>query len=171
MAIISPLVDISLIALAVVVVSRFMQRKFIDKKKQKAAQKNMKEKQAQIKELMKNNDDKSKQEMQKLQQEIMEEMSETMQGSMRYMMFSLPVFFGAFFIMGQFYGGTLFETPFLVPKFENFFMLNPFTWIPTGLVGETGWLKWYFLTYLAVSIVLGVTLKIKEKIQERNKAI
>ena len=88
---------------------------------------------------------------------------------MRYMMFSLPIFFGAYFILGQLYGIEMFETPFLVPKFENFFMFNPLTWIPTAWVSQTGWLKWYFLTYLITSIVLGIVLKIKEKIMEASK--
>jgi len=171
MAVISPIVDISLVALAVVAVSRFLQSKMIDKEKQKAAQTRMKEKQAKIKELMQNTDEKSKSEMQKLQQEMFEEMGESMQGTMRYMIFSLPIFFGAFFILGSFYGGMYFQAPFPVPKFQDFFFLNPLTWIPVGFVLETGWLKWYFMTYLIVSIVLGITLKIKEKVQEQSKAL
>jgi len=157
-----PLVEISLIAMAVVVISRAMQAKFIDKDKQKAAQARMKEKQTKIKELMKNEDEKSKNEMQRLQQEMMEEMSETMQGSMRYMMFSLPIFFGAFFVLRMFYENQVFATPFEVPTFSNFFFLNPFSWIPTGLAMETGWLRWYFLTYLATSISLGIIFKIRD---------
>ncbi len=171
MAVISPLVDISLVALAVVAVSRLLQARMIDKGKQKAAQARMKEKQAKIKQLMRNNDDKSRQEMQRLQQEMFEEMSETMQGSLRYMMFSLPIFFGAYFVLGMFYGGISFETPFLVPKFEGFFLFNPFTWMPTDWVMHTGWLKWYFITYLIVSIALGIVLKIKEKVTEESKAL
>ena len=167
MAVISPTLDISLIALAVVAISRILQRKLIDKDKQKATQARMKEKQSRIKELMKREDTQSKTEVQKLQQEIFEEMGESMQGSLRYMMFSLPVFFGAFFILGNFYGGTLFETPFPVPKFENFFFLNPFSWIPIDWVNQAGWLKWYFITYLIASIILGILLKIKEKIKSK----
>jgi uncharacterized membrane protein (DUF106 family) len=163
MAIVGPVVEISLVAVAVVVASRFLQSMRIDKEKQKAAQTRMKEKQAKIKELMKQGDEKSKGEMQRLQKEMFEEMSESMQGSMRYMLFSLPLFFGAFFVLGHFYGGTLFEAPFLVPKFENFFFLNPLTWVPVDWVLQTGWLKWYFITYLITSIFLGIILKIKEK--------
>jgi len=128
----------------------------------------MKEKQAKIKELMKKDDEKSKKEMDGLQKEMFEEMNETMQGSMRYMMFSLPVFFGAFFVMGQFYGGLLFEAPFLVPKFEHFFFLNPLTWIPVGWSIETGWLKWYFITYLITSIAIGIAMKIRGKLTEHE---
>ena len=47
------MIEIGLIALVVVVVSKILQSKMIDKKKQKAAQAKMKEKQARIKELMK----------------------------------------------------------------------------------------------------------------------
>ena len=163
MVIISPTIDISLIAMAVVVISKIMQAKFIDKKKQKESQARMKEKQKKIKELMHKEDEKSKNEMDTLQKELLEEMNETMQGTMRYMMFSLPLFLGAFFVMGTLFGIEMFETPFLVPKFEGFFMFNPFTWMPVGWVGQTGWLKWYFITYLITSITIGIVMKIKEK--------
>ena len=163
MVIISPTIDISLIAVAVVVISKIMQAKFIDKKKQKESQARMKEKQKKIKELMHKEDEKSKNEMDTLQKELLEEMNETMQGTMRYMMFSLPLFLGAFFVMGTLFGIEMFETPFLVPKFEGFFMFNPFTWMPVGWVGQTGWLKWYFIVYLITSITIGIVMKIKEK--------
>jgi uncharacterized membrane protein (DUF106 family) len=166
MALISPLADISLIALAVVALSRFLQSKLIDKEKQKAAQASMKEKQAKIKELMKNSDEKSKQQMDQLQKEMFEEMNESMQGSLRYMMFSLPVFFGAFFILGQFYGGAAYETPFMVPLFKGFHIFNPLSWIPVGWGFETGWLRWYFLTYLFASIILGIAMKVREKLKK-----
>ena len=169
MALISVVVDVGLIAVAVVAISRLLQSKLIDKKKQKAAQRRMKEKQARIKELMKNQDEKGKSEMSRLQKEMFEDMNETMQGSMRYMMFSLPVFFGAFFILGSFYGGTLFEAPFLLPRFEGFFFLNPLSWVPVGWGIETGWLKWYFIVYLIVSITLAIGLKIMERVKKTEK--
>ena len=109
MAVINPLIDISLITLALVVISRFLQSKLIDKEKQKASQARMKEKQAKIKELMKNTDEKSKQEMNQLQKEMFEEMNETMQGSLRYMMFSMPLFFGVFFVLGSVLYNLFFE--------------------------------------------------------------
>lgn len=167
MALISPVVDISLVALVLVVVSRLLQGRMIDKEKQKEAQKRMKEKQGRIKELMKNGDEKSKNEMQRLQQEIFEEMNETMQGSMKYMVTSLPLFLGAWWVMGYFYGGLMFSTPFLVPKFEGFFLLNPFTWIPTGFVAETGYAKWYIISYFIFAIVLGIALKVREKLSKK----
>ncbi len=168
MAVISPLVDISLVTIAVVAISRLLQSKLIDKEKQKVAQASMKEKQAKIKELMKNSDEKSKQEMDRLQKEMFEEMNETMQGSLRYMMFSLPVFFGAFFVLGQFYGGQTYATPFLVPLFKNFHIFNPMGWIPVGWGFETGWLRWYFLTYLVTSIILGIAMKVREKLVKKE---
>jgi len=163
MAFISPVVDISLITVAVVIASKVLQNKLIDRKKQKESQARMKEKQAKIKELMKKGDEKSRNEMDALQKEILTDMNDTMQGSMRYMMFSLPIFFGAFFILGNFYGGLVFDAPFAVPKFDNFFFLNPLSWIPVGWGLNTGWLKWYFITYLITSIVIGVVMKVKEK--------
>jgi len=168
MALVTPVIDIGLITVAVVIISRFLQSKLIDKKKQKQAQKNMKEKQARIKELMKSQDGKSRDEMERLQKELLLEMNETMQGSMRYMMFSLPLFFGAFFVFGHFYGNQVFEAPFLLPKFDNFFFLNPLTWVPAGWSLETGWLKLYFVTYLIASILLGIAFKVKEKVLKRG---
>ena len=163
MVIINPVIEISLITLVVVVVSRVLQAKLIDKDKQKEAQGRMKEKQAKIKELVKKEDEKSKNEMNQLQKEIFEDMNATMQGSMRYMMFSLPLFFGAFFVLGQLFGGQVFEAPFILPKFEGFFFLNPFSWVPVGWGLETGWLKLYFVTYLVSSIVIAAAMKIRKK--------
>lgn len=162
MALITAAVDIVLVAAGIVIVSKLLQNKLIDKEKQKASQKNMKEKQAKIKELMKNTDEKSKREMERLQTEMLQEMNETMQGSMRYMMFSLPIFFGVWFVLGYFYGGMIIEAPFLVPKFNGFFMFNPFSWVPVDWNMQSGWLKWYFISYLLISIGLGIVLKIRE---------
>jgi len=169
MVLVSPIIEIGLISLVVVALSKILQSKMIDKKKQKASQARMKEKQAKIKELVKNQDEKSKSEMERLQKEMFEDMNETMQGSMKYMMFSLPLFFGAFFIMGSLYGGMLLQAPFPLPKFEGFFFLNPFTWVPVGWGPETGWLKWYFIIYLIASIVFAIIMKIVEK--TRTKAM
>ena len=162
MVLFDPLLEIGLIAIIVVVASRLLQTKFIDKKKQKETQASMKIKQAKIKELMKNDDEKSKNEMEQLQKELFEEMGEMMQGTTRYMMFSLPIFFGVFFVLGQFYGIQVFTTPFLVPKFEGFFMLNPFSWMPVDWVNQTGWLKWYIIIYFVLSMGWGIVLKIKD---------
>ncbi len=169
MAFVSPLIDISLISVALVVASKFLQSKLVDKDRQKAAQQRMKDKQKRIKELMGKQDEKSKREVAKLQKELFEEMGESMQGTMRYMMFSLPLFFGAFFLLGMFYGGLTFETPFPVPKFEGFFLLNPLSWIPVGWSLTTGWLKWYFITYLITLIILSIVLKVLKKMKGQNK--
>jgi uncharacterized membrane protein (DUF106 family) len=167
MALISAVVDISLVAVLLVVVSRLLQGRMIDKDRQKAAQARMKEKQGRIKELMKNEDERSKNEMKQLQQEIFEEMNETMQGSMKYMIVSLPLFLAAWWLMGWLYGGQLFATPFAVPKFDGFFFLNPFTWIPSGWVLESGYAKWYIVVYFIVAIVLGIAMKVREKIVKK----
>jgi len=170
MVFIDPILEIGLIALAVVVVSKFLQSRMIDKKKQKEAQANMKEKQVKIKELMKAGDEKSKNEMDRLQKEMFEDMNATMQGTMKYMIFSMPLFFGAFFVLGFLYGGMLIEAPFVLPKFQGFFFLNPFTWVPVGWGTETGWLKWYFIIYLIASIAISIALKAREKfIKEKRE--
>ncbi len=163
MVFISPAIDISLITLALVVVSRFLQSKLVNKEKQKAAQQRMKEKQKRIKELIASNDERSKNEAAALQREIFAEMGESMQGSMRYMMVSLPFFLVVFAALGFFYGGLYFDALFPIPKFEG--------WLPVGLTTKTGWFKWYFFTYLIASIVLGIVLKIWVKAREEKKVV
>ena len=161
-------IEIGIIALVVVVASKILQSKMIDKKKQKEAQAKMKEKQKRIKELMKNGDEKSKNEMDRLQKEMLEDMNATMQGTMKYMLVSMPLFFGAFFVLGSLYGGMLFTAPIILPKFQGFFFLNPLTWIPVGWGYETGWLKWYFIIYLIASIIIAITLKVREKVVKKG---
>jgi len=166
MALISPSIGITLISVFLVVVSRFIQSKMVDKKKMKEMQKRSKEKQKRIKELIQRNDEQSKAEVQRLQQEMFADMGESMQGSMRYMMVSMPLFLGVFFLMGMFYGGMTIDAPFPLPKFQGFFLLNPLSWLPVGLSIKTGWLKLYFFSYLITSIVVSIALKIVEKMRK-----
>ena len=56
----------------------------------------------------------------------------------------------------------------MLPKFQGFFFLNPFTWVPVGWGYETGWLKWYFIIYLIASIIIAVTLKVREKVVKKG---
>ena len=77
MVLISAGIDIAIIATVLVVASRILQSKMIDKKKMKEQRKEMKEKQAQIKELLGKDDEKSRQDAQQLQMEIMKSMSES----------------------------------------------------------------------------------------------
>jgi uncharacterized membrane protein (DUF106 family) len=162
MVFISPAIDIGLISLALVVVSRFLQSKLVNKEKQKAAQQRMKEKQKRMKELIANNDERSKNEAAALQREMFAEMGESMQGSMRYMMVSLPFFLVVYAALGFYYGGLYFDALFPIPKFQG--------WLPVGLATKTGWFKWYFFNYLIASIVLGIVLKIWVKAREEKKA-
>ncbi|MDP2974272.1 MAG: EMC3/TMCO1 family protein [Candidatus Diapherotrites archaeon] len=161
MALISPAIDISLITLALVVIGRFLQSKLINKEKQKASQQRMKEKQKRIKELVASNDERSKSEAAALQREMFAEMGESMQGSMRYMMVSLPFFLVVYAALGFYYGGLYFDALFPVPKFDGL--------LPVGLATKTGWFKWYFFNYMIASIVLGIVLKVWVKAREQPK--
>ncbi len=163
MAFLTPAIDIAVISAVLVAVSRFIQGKLVDKAKMKEIQKRSKEKQRRIKELVQRTDEQSKAEIQRLQQEMFAEMGESMQGSRRYMMVSLPIFLVVSFLLGTFYGGTAFDALFPLPEFNNFFLLNPLTWIPVGFSVKTGWLKWYFFSYMIVSIVLSIAAKIYGK--------
>ncbi len=162
MVFISPAIDIGLISVALVVVSRFLQSKLVDKEKQKAAQQRMKEKQKRMKELIASNDERSKNEAAALQREMFAEMGESMQGSMRYMMVSLPFFLVVYAALGFLYGGLYFDALFPIPKFQGI--------IPVSLTTKTGWFKWYFFNYLIASIVLGIIIKVWAKSREEKKA-
>ncbi|MCX6798736.1 MAG: EMC3/TMCO1 family protein [Candidatus Diapherotrites archaeon] len=162
---ISPAIDIVLISAVLVAASRLLERRFVDKKKMKESQQRMKEKQKQIKDLMQRSDEKSKQDATRMQQEMLQEMSENMQGSLNYMMVSLPVFLVAFFFLGQLYGGKIFEAPFPLPQFHGFSIINPFSWVPVGIGTETGYLRWYFISYLIISILLGIAMKIASRVR------
>ena len=170
MSLISPAIDIVLISAVLVAVSRVLEAKIGNKKKMKESQQRMKEKQKQIKELAKRDDEKSKQEAQKLQQEMLQEMGESMQGSMRYMMISMPIFLVVFLFLGAAYGSTTLEALFPLPKFSGFFLLNPLTWIPVDFTTTTGWLKWYFFSYLIISIIVGIVWRAVEKTRGKKNA-
>ena len=150
MAFISAFADIALIALGLALMSQIVRRKFMDPKKMKKERVEMKEKQKEIKELMKNDDQKSKTEVQRLQREIMELASGSMRGSMKMMLFTLPVYFLVFIFLRMSYTGIyFFSYPFALPLFGE----------------QAGWLDWYILSALVSAIVLGIIFKIVDKVK------
>ena len=82
--------------------------------------------------------------------------------SNKVMLISLPIFLVFFAGMGFFFGGISFESLIPLPKFVEFGLLNPGSWIPVGITTTTGYYKAYFFYYLIITISLGFLEKIYE---------
>ena len=161
MALFDPMIDIALATIAIALISRALQSKFVDRKKMKQQQADMKEKQKKVKELMQKTDQKSRLEMEKLQKEMLESMSESMQGSMRYMMISLPLFLGFFWVLGTAYEGALISLPFAVPIIHRNMSFE--------ITASISWLWWYIYSMFAISIMINLALKAWDKSKEARK--
>ena len=161
MALFEPAVSILLTTVALVIISKILQSKFIDKEKMKLQRQQMKEKQNKIKELLKEGDHKKK-EADKLQTEILENTMEMMQSSNKMMFVSLPIFLGIFFVLGFVYGETLLTSLIPLPQtgwWNGLPIPNFFEWRM-----EAGYRTIYIYYYLALSIIVGIGLKIFEKL-------
>ncbi|MEW6295427.1 MAG: EMC3/TMCO1 family protein [Candidatus Diapherotrites archaeon] len=157
MALISPTVDIAVLAIIVTGISVFLQGKLTDRKKMKKQQDEMKEKQKRIKELSKNSDKKSKKEMARIQMEILEASTEMMKGSMKYMMVSMVVFLPILYAITFLYSGT---------KTIIGNVTIPFTsWVVPS------YLAWYIGVGIISGIILNAIVKAmdKRKEEEQNK--
>jgi uncharacterized membrane protein (DUF106 family) len=135
------------------VVTKILQRKLIDKEKMKEYQKKIKEDQAKFKELLKEAE-KNKKEIEELQTQILKQNTEMLNMNMKLSMFTMPVFLIAFWFLGTLYGGQTLVSIIPLPKFNDFFLLNPVSWIPIGLSTATGYYKAYFFYYMISVIVL-----------------
>ena len=164
--IVNPMIDIIAISAVLSVSSKILQAKFIDKDKMKAQQAGMKEKQKKMQELMKQNDPKSKNELEAMEKEMMETMNKMMSGSMKVMMFSMALFLPAFFIMGFLYEEAVINLPIPIPWLaEGFDLFNIGTW-GISMYNETNWFGWYFVAYLAITIIIGLGQKILKSIEQ-----
>jgi uncharacterized membrane protein (DUF106 family) len=159
-----PAILILIIAVVVVLISKFLQKKFIDKEKIKSLQSKVKEKSKLYQDAIKSNDknkiEKSQEEMFAIQSELMQQM---MPGQMKLMLITLPIFMVVFYVLGSFYEGISFNYFFSLPTFEAFNFINPFTWIPNGFSISTGYKKAYIFSGLFASIILTIVEKMIEK--------
>ena len=144
-----------------VLVSKILQNKFIDKEKMKRNKERMKKKQQQIKQYMK---DGEKEKAQELQKEIMADTMEMMKGTQKMMVVSLPLII-VYFILGAFYAGMTFDSLFAIPTF-TWYGIIPFP--DGGLSIATGWRRAYFIYYFMWFIVIGIIMKVKEKIMDKS---
>ena len=147
----NPVLEIIGISFVMVCISQFVQRKLVDRKKMKSNQALMKEKQKRIKELMQKDDQKSKAEVERLQKEMLGLMNQTMQGTMKHMLFTFPVFIVVFWVLSIVYSGILIQLPFAVPVVHRNFSFE----ITAGI----SWLWWYIYTSFAFSILFSIVFK------------
>jgi len=142
------MVEIALFSIAITLISRLIQEKLVDKKKQKTHQDRMKENQKKMNDLMKRNDETAKKEMEKLQGEALESMNVIMQGNMKYMIFSLPLFLVFYWVLGQLYGGTPITLPFPLPIIHRNFSFE--------ITSTISWLWWYIYMGVITSIFINI---------------
>ncbi|PIU21831.1 MAG: hypothetical protein COT15_00195 [Candidatus Diapherotrites archaeon CG08_land_8_20_14_0_20_34_12] len=146
-------IDIAIIAFLIAIISQVMRMKFINQKKMKNDQKSLKEKNKRMNELMKNTDEKSKKELEELQKEYLDITKEMMQGNMRYMLFSFPVFIIALYFIKEWYNGIIIPLPFELPFFGP----------------DVGWLGWYILMALISSLVVSGVMKLIEIVNTKKE--
>ncbi|MEK6973054.1 MAG: EMC3/TMCO1 family protein [archaeon] len=152
MVFIDTAIDIAIIAFAIAIISQVMRMKFINQKKLKDDQKKMKEMQPKMNELMKKTDEKSKKELGEIQKEYLDITKEMMQGNMKYMLFSFPVFIIALYFIKEWYNGIIIPLPFELPFFGP----------------DVGWLGWYILMALISSVVVSIVMKIIEIVNKKK---
>jgi uncharacterized membrane protein (DUF106 family) len=166
MALFEPAVSIALTTVALVIISKILQWKFLDKEKMNSQRQMIKDKQNKVKELLKEGDHK-KNEVDKLQTEILELTMEMMQASNKMMFVSLPIFLLVFFVLGFVYGDQLLVSLLPLPK-TNWWNIIPipnlFEWRL-----EAGYRTIYIYYYLYISIVVGIFTKIYEQIKKMMK--
>ncbi|MEM0359811.1 MAG: EMC3/TMCO1 family protein [Candidatus Diapherotrites archaeon] len=144
MVFIDPLIEVAIIAIALVAFSTFIRNRFMDKE----AEKGMKEKQKEFKELLKSKDKASMKRLEEVQKELLELQYKVMRSSIPSMLVMLGVFFLLLPIMNSSYGGIQFPpAPYIV------------------LPGQS-WIWYYILIGLMVSIAVAIGKKIMKKNKE-----
>lgn len=120
----------------------------------------MNENQKKMNELLKRSDEASKKEMERLQAESLESMNVMMQGNMKYMLFSMPVFLVFFAVLGSLYGSFIVNLPFPVPLVHRNFSFE--------ITSRISWLWWYIYCGLIASIVINLITSALEKRGEKK---
>jgi uncharacterized membrane protein (DUF106 family) len=147
MTVFSPVIDVSLLAVVVGVISQVLQRKLMNKKEQKEKQERMKEKQKRLKELMQKNDEKSRKEAERLNAELMEDMKSMFGGMKKYMIASFVVVLPIFYLGVSSYKNA---------EFVVFGWTVPHFIFPPYIV-------WYFISSIIFSVIFNAAMKAIEK--------
>lgn len=154
------MLEIALVSLVMVAVSQILQKRFIDKKAMKESQQKIKDNQKKIKELMGKEDKQSKEQAERLQQEMMGLMTQSMQGTMKHMVVSFPIFMVIFWLLSISYGSNVINLPTAVPVFHRDFSFE--------ITSRISWLWWYIYSSLIISIVFNIGLKIWKKTKKKE---
>jgi len=154
MVLFSAVLDVSLFAVLVGLISQALQRKLMDKKGQKAKQEAMKEKQKKLKELMKQGDEKSKKEAERINMELMGDMKDMFKGMQKFMIASLIVVMPIFYLGVSSYKEEIFVVfGWQVPQF----IFPPY-------------IVWYFISSIIFSLIFNLIMKVVEPALEKRKA-
>ncbi|MBI4210201.1 MAG: DUF106 domain-containing protein [Candidatus Diapherotrites archaeon] len=149
--------DIALISLVLTIASQFIQEKFMKKEEMKRHQETMKANQKRMQELMKRTDEKSKNELDALQKEMMEGMQKMLSGSTKVMMASFVVFVPALWALSAWYEKAIISLPIPLPWLkEGFDLFSIGTW-GVQVYSQTNWFGWYFVSYLAIMVIMNLT--------------
>ncbi len=153
MVVFSAVLDVTLFAVIVGLISQALQRKLMDKKAQKAKQQAMKEKQKKLKELMKQGDEASKKEAERLNMELMGDMKDMFKGMQKFMIASLIVIMPIFYLGVSTYAKETFIVfGWKVPQF----IFPPY-------------IVWYFISSIIFSIIFNLIMKAVEPALEKRQ--
>ncbi len=159
--------DIALITVVLFIVSQIAQNKFMNREEMKKHQDTIKQKQAKMKELMKKEDAKSKNELETLEKEMMQTMQNMMSGSSKVMLVSMVLFLPALWFLGEFYGKEIIPLPVPLPWLSvGFDLFNIGTWGMT-IYSETNWFGWYFVCFIVLSILFSIGKEILKKMKAK----
>lgn len=156
------------ITIVLAVITKILQRKLIDKKEMKKFQEESKEIQKQLKELMKEAE-KNKSKIDELQTEMLTNSTKMMNKNMRLSLFTAPLFLVIFWFLSTLYSGQFIESFIALPKFNGFFLFNPFSWIPVGFTTQSGFYKMFFFYYMGSAMVMSLVEKVYDYFKEKNK--
>lgn len=149
-------IEIAVISLALVLVSRAIRIRFGNEKELNQLQAQVKEKQKRMQELLKKEDEKSKKEAENIQTEMMGSLNKSMSLSMKTMVISMIIFVPALALLGGTYHGMTVVSPLAIPVFHHATGLIPFS---VELSDHSNWFSWYFWWSIIGSLVLGFVLK------------
>lgn len=152
MVIVNPIVDITILTVATVVISRAIQFRFMPPHEMEAHKQKINKKQEQIKKLMNNNTEEATKKIEKIQKEMIELNARIMKKTFPSIILNLPLFIGVLWFLGAEYGNIVIKLPFYYP------------WIDGKAYNTTN----YFGVYFVVVIITGII--ISQLIKKRKQA-
>ena len=156
---INPTIDILLLSIVIAIVSQLFQIKFTDRKKMRAMQKDMKDKQKKMRELAGKTDANAVAEIKKLEQEMMQSLNESMKHSMSSMIKLMPltvIFLLVYWLLGSTYGKLAVPTLFPIN------ILKP----------AMSWIWWYVICVFIASIALNlITNAVENKLEAKAQGV